>query len=446
MTNKVDNEFVFNASVWPMSRPFMSEGLTQCEMDSVYHHFNARLETRSINQSREWVDTAVRKLTTVKSNAIVKLMNSSEPHHVVLDTREQVLDVGSIMSAHVIASQGANSAEGRSRVPVCMKMATPLPGTVRRAPEIFAELISTLLGRSSMWGDSEALRSKLYSCVYGGTPIPTAAEWSVSADGSSVSVTTLVGLQLKCSLLGQGVPGPGVSKTAIGCDDRFTHRMMCQNVTATYTQQPMVFTVSCGGDSEILSACVYPCSASTNGLFLGTVHASGFEQPLKSCAVVTNKTLRVHPHWGVHEADAMTLTTPYARGHMHTLSNIYIKSCIMRAVLVDHSKQFEVSRLGDMDEIEMLTQYKSLRDTLSIPQSNTCSEIWNGMCAKNGPGCGIRVRCLSGAFDCFKKDGFHTDMALHTRNVIQTSFKYGGVDHHVSSPLVLSMYGTYYHR
>jgi hypothetical protein len=56
------------------------------------------------------------------------------------------------------------------------------------------------------------------------------------------------------------------------------------------------------------------------------------------------------------------------------------------------------------------------------------------------------VRCLSGAFDCFKKDGFHTDMALHTRNVIQTSFKYGGVDHHVSSPLVLSMYGTYYHR
>jgi hypothetical protein len=415
----------------------MFEALQGWELDSMYHHFNERVETNSANKSREWVDTAVRKLAVVKSNAIVGLMNSSEPHEVVLNTLQQALEVGSTISAHILASPRASSAGVATSSPVCLKMTTPLPGTVGRAPEMFADLISTLLGRSSVWSDSEELRSRLYSCVYSGTPIPPAAEWSASADGSSVSVTTVAGLQLKCSLLCPPI-------TSSERENRLSQRMVCRNVTAAYTQQPMCFTVVCDGVSEMLSAHVYPCSTNSSGLLLGSVHVSGFEKPFQSCAVVSHKTLRVHSHWGVHEADAIALTTPYARGHMHTLANIYTKSCIMRAVLGDNQIEFETSQLGDMDEMELLHQYETLRDTLSSTQRQLCSEVWNDMCTQNGDS--SRVRCVSGTLDCFKKDALHTDMALHTRNVLATSFKYNGVDHHVSSPLVLSVYGTYYHR
>lgn len=417
----------------------MCEGLSPCEVDSIYHHFNSRLEMRGANTSRAWVDTAQRKLGLVKSNAIVDLMNSTEPHQVVLETLKDDLEVCSIVSARVVEPLGATMVD--TPPPICMKMSTPLPGTVKRAPEMFTELVSTLLGRSSLWNNCEVLRSKLYSCVYAGIPIPSAAEWSASTDGMSVSVTTLEGLQLKCAIMGHHT-------RARECGHRFDQRMMCQSVTATYTQQPMVFTVSCDGLSEVLSAHVYPSSNSSSGLLLGTVHASGFDKPFRSCAVVAKKTLRVHPYWGVHEADAITLTTPYARGHMHTIANIFTKSCIMKAVLGDLAPEFKVSRLGDMDELELLSQYKTLRGTLSGAQHQTCSEIWKDSCVEDGSGgrASMRVRCVSGTLDCFKKDDAHTDMALHTRNVIATCFNHDGIEHNVSSPLVLSMYGTYYHR
>ncbi|KAJ1467497.1 hypothetical protein T484DRAFT_3631215 [Baffinella frigidus] len=64
--------------------------------------------------------------------------------------------------------------------------------------------------------------------------------------------------------------------------------------------------------------------------------------------------------------------------------------------------------------------------------------------AMNAPA--LSLVCVAGTTDCFKQDSSHTSMVVHTRSMLEARFTHNGQDFTINSPLVVSMYGTYYHR
>jgi hypothetical protein len=175
---------------------------------------------------------------------------------------------------------------------------------------------------------------------------------------------------------------------------------------------------------------------------MATTHVSGFERPLRSCALVVPCAIRRHKSFGVHEADVSALTTPVARAHVRTLAQMFSKCAVMRAVLGSAATVFAVDRLGDMDESELHMQYTALRGICTNTQLLKCASIWNEV-EKNRT---MSVGCISGTLDVFENDQLHTDISMHTHSIMDTTFNCDGQDFSVNSPIVVSMYGTYYHQ
>jgi hypothetical protein len=175
---------------------------------------------------------------------------------------------------------------------------------------------------------------------------------------------------------------------------------------------------------------------------MATTHLSGFERPLRSCALIVPCALRRHTSYGVHEADVSALVTPFARTHVRTLAEMFSKCAIMRVVLGSAAPFFKTCRLGDMDELELHTQYTHLRGMCSCDQLKSCASIW----AEVNSAHTMTLTCISGTLDAFLNDDFHTDMAMHTHSIMDTTFVHDGEEHQVVSPLIVSLYGTYYHH
>jgi hypothetical protein len=428
--------------------------LSTSEKNYIMHHFNAKFGINHTSDSQQTVDTAYQKLSTVKSNTIVSIMNSHEDGLEQCSrasvsllsppiSHEKNPEVG---SCAVITVLDGNAMHDQEILPIRAKMAMSIPGSVQQAPELFSEVLSTVLGRTAIWKDAKTLQAKLYSHVYTGTTASAKNTWKPSTDGTSVSMRTPCGLMLKCAVLSSD-QSSGSVKNPSESDHRFAQRVLSQGVTQTYSQQPMEFTASIGDNLDSFRAAIYPCSVKSTGLFMGTMHASGHERPMKSCGVITSNTMLVHPKWGVHEADATTLMAPYAKSHVTALSSMFVKSAIMRAVLGNTIPDPDLT-LDGMDVPMVVNQYKKLRSTLSPQQVSTSMDMWKGMHAKTGNDANkplYTVTCVDGTVDCFKNDSSHTGMALHTNNMVHAKFAFDGKEIEIKSPLVVSVYGTYYH-
>lgn len=302
------------------------------------------------------------------------------------------------------------------------------------------DMLMALLKRDHVWQGSEKLYHAVYNVVYSAESVPSLSQWKLAVDGRSISVRTTSGLSLECAFLHTNKSSKTSNRES---DHTFSRRMMCQGVTRTYTTQPLVITARfTPAVSKVLRACVYPCSTKATGLLMATTHVSGFERPLRACALVVPCALRRHKNFGVHEADVSALAIPFARTHVRTLAQMFSKCAIMRAVLGSVAPVFPVHRLGDMDELELHLQYTHLRGLCTSGQLETCASIWNDV-NKNHR---MTVGCVSGTVDAFENDNLHTDIAMHTHSILDTTFNHNGHAFNVNSPIVVSMYGTYYHH
>jgi hypothetical protein len=427
------------------------EKLSTSEMDTLFHHFTEKLADQgAVDSTWQSVHGAHEKLRAVKSKVISELMNSSD-YRLALGTDKTfnpagipgpIKGVGSLIVASLtdLSSVSTNSTVGSTtlQAPVYLKVAVAVNG-IKHAVGVVPEMLKALLSRESAWKGGESLRKAVYGVVYSSESVPPLSAWKLASDGSSISVCTTSGLRLQVAFLHNNTSNLGLNES----DQTFAQRMMCQRVTRTYTSQPVVVTAQCAAaKSQVLRACVYPCSNTSSGVLMATTHLSGFERPLRSCALVVPCVLRRHASFGVHEADVSTLITPYVRTHVRTLAEMFSKCAIMRVVLGTAAPVFKTGRLGDMDELELHMQYTHLRGMCTSTQLQSCSKIWAEVNSSHT----MNLACISGTVNAFQNDDFHTDVAMHTHSIMDTTFKYRGNDFDVSSPLVVSMYGTYYHH
>ena len=434
---------------------FTTMTLSVPEKNAVLHHFSENHGSRRTADGQGALDAAYAKLSSVKCDTIVRSMNShvsgmeecanaasnlmSRP-----SSKQNTEDLCSCAIVTIGDNLNMNKKELQG-VKVKLKMA--IPTTVCEGPHLFAEVLRTVVSRENLWQNASTLRAKLFEIVYEGGSSRFQSDWITSADSLSVSKHTKCGTIMQCStnphLDANQVKNTGDS------DHRFAQRLVSEGVTRSYSQQPMMFTALLEDKSQIFRACIYPCSVTETGLFVGTLHASGFERPFKACSVIANNTMMVHPQWGVHEADATHLMTPYARSHVSAIASMYVKTAIMKAVLGNlHTS--DVEALGDMDEPHLTSRYNELREMLSLPQITLSANIWgqmhqSGACDTSTAGTMYGVTCVAGTVDSFKNDISHTRLALHTKNVVDACFEHNNVQFNVHTPLIVSMYGTYYH-
>ncbi|KAJ1466591.1 hypothetical protein T484DRAFT_1861248 [Baffinella frigidus] len=558
------------------------------------------------------VDTAFSRLYAAKSHTIVNTMN--EMRTIELDAPNVLQRQPStppdnpsegVGSLAIVMIHDNSSERDHASDKVHVKVAMPIPGDIHQTSKLFNAVTTAPLRQSSVWKHANKLRSAIYADVFSAKPACPAG-WVTSDDGMSVSKHTASGLTITCALL-HTTPSDGQIHSKTESDQRFAQRVLCQGVTHSYSQQPMVFTARLKNDSTVLSAKVYPCSKQAAGLLMGTLHTSGFARPLRSCGVIETVTLNVHPQWGVHEADAATLMVPHVRRHADAVSSMFVKNGIMQAVLGASVPVFAVTDLCDLDEVLLTEQHAYLKSKLEPHQLQTAAGIWNYIrgipttqnpatpaaptavaetaavasvdtpstepepaveepepepaieepepepaveepepepdveepepepeveepeqapdveepeqepaveehavktkphqhhmvpkpavkakphqhhvvpepavkakphqhhavpepmvkshqhhvvphpavtaephqhhVAMNAPA--LSLVCVAGTTDCFKQDSAHTSMVVHTRSMLEARFTHNGQDFTINSPLVVSMYGTYYHR
>jgi hypothetical protein len=429
--------------------PPHSGELSASEMDNLCHHFTEQLpDSGAIACSGHWVTGAHTKLRAVKNKVVTELMNSSDYRSALcthktfnISGNGSANETGSLVVAGLVnvSNVAINTTASPPDAQVHLKIPVNVDG-IKNAVGVVPDMFKALLRRDAVWQGADKLRSVVYDAIFSSVPIPPLSKWTPSVDGKSISVRAESGLQFECSLLHADLSSnTGVRES----DHTFSRRMMCSGVTRAYSAQPLVITAHCNtASSQMIRACVYPCSAKATGLLMATTHLSGFERPLRSCALVSPCTLRRHMSFGVHEADVSALLVPYARTHVRTLAEMFCKCAIMRTVQGSGAPVFKVSRLGDMDELELHMQYTTLRGKCTSMQLHTCASIWAGVQNSNG----MTLDCISGTVDSFENDIYHTDVAMHTHNMMNISFNHGGQDFTTSSPVVVSLYGTYYHH
>jgi hypothetical protein len=425
-------------------------GLSTSEMDVLFHHFTEEhlVDQGVTNSSWKWVNGAHTKLRAVKSKVLTELMNSSDYRSALCVDKTfnpagvpgLVKGVGSLAVASLTdVSNLATAGPISHKNSVYLKIPVSVHG-VSHAVDVVPEMLMALLKRDNVWQGADKLHHAVYDVVYSSESVPCLSQWNLAVDKRSISVDTKSGLRLECSFLHNSTSS---NMGHIESDHTFSRRMMCQRVTRTYSTQPIVITAqSTASASQVLRVCVYPCSTKATGLLMATTHVSGFERPLRSCALVVPCAIRRHKSFGVHEADVSALTTPVARAHVRTLAQMFSKCAVMRAVLGSAATVFAVDRLGDMDESELHMQYTALRGICTNTQLLKCASIWNEV-EKNRT---MSVGCISGTLDVFENDQLHTDISMHTHSIMDTTFNCDGQDFSVNSPIVVSMYGTYYHQ
>jgi hypothetical protein len=537
--------------------------LSQSDVNSLRHHFTEKLSMRRTEVSQKAVDTAFSRLYAAKSHTIVNTMNEMRaieldaPNVLQCQPPSTLPDKPSegVGSLAIVMIHDNSSGRDRAAENVYVKVAIPIPGDVHQAPNLFNAVTTALLRQSSAWKKhAKALQSAIYADVFSAKPACPAG-WVTSDDGMSVSRHTASGLTFTCALL-HTTQSDGQIHSKTESDQRFAQRVLCQGVTHSYSQQPMVFTARLKNDLTVLSAKVYPCSKQAAGLLMGTLHTSGFARPLRSCGVIETVTLTVHPQWGVHEADAATLMVPHVRRHADAVSSMFVKNGIMQAVLGASVPVFAVTDLCDLDEVLLAEQHAYLKSKLEPHQLQTAAGIWNfirGISTTQKPATpaaptetavvepepepaveepepepaveepepepaveepeqepaveehavktkphqhhvvpppaveehavktkppqhhvvptpvvkakphqhhvvpntavtamnaapALSLVCVAGTTDCFKQDSSHTSMVVHTRSMLEARFTHNGQDFTINSPLVVSMYGTYYHR
>jgi hypothetical protein len=429
----------------------MVQELSTSELDELCHHFTEELANKGVGHSSwQLVQDSQEKLRAVKSKVITEMMNVSD-YRTALGGEKTfnpagipgpIKGIGSLVVASLadLSSVSNNSTIGSmtQKAPVYLKVPVSLNG-IKHVIGVVPELLKALLNRDNVWQGGESLRQAVYDVVYSAESIPSLSEWKLGPGGNNISVCTASGLRLECALLHNDESNMAANES----DQTFSRRMMCQRVTRTYSAQPIVITAqSTTAISRLLRACVYPCSNKPSGILMATTHLSGFERPLRSCAIVVPCALRRHASFGVHEADVSALITPYARTHVRTLAEMFSKCAVMRTVLGTKTPVFTTSRLGDMDELELHKQYTHLRGMCTHTQLRSCANIWEDVDRSHA----MNLTCISGTINAFENDDFHTDVAMHTHSMMDTTFMYGGEEFKVNSPLVVSMYGTYYHH
>jgi hypothetical protein len=421
-----------------------SKGLSKCVMDGLFHHFTEEIPHEG-NSSSNWVVGAHEKLRAVKSKVVTELMNASSYRTALCSEKKfnpaaTPKGYGSLIAASLIdiSSVSPNSIGITQPVPVYLKTATSVNG-INHAVDVVPEILKAMLQRDNIWRGCDKLRRAVYDVVYSSESVPALSKWKIAVDGNSISVCTASGINLECALLHTRLS----NKVSRESDQTFARRVLCQGVTRTYSSQPLVITIQATTPmSHMLQACVYPSSTNATGLLMATTHVSGFERPLRSCATVVPCSLRRNPNFGVHEADVSSLITPYVRTHMLTLATMFSKCAIMRAVLGGAAPGFASSQMGDMDELEIHKQYTNLRGICTSNQLKSCASIW----AEVNSSRNMNTTCVSGTVDAFENDEFHTDISMHTHSMMNTTFKYKEKDFDVSTPIVVSLYGTYYHH
>jgi hypothetical protein len=425
-------------------------GLSTSEMDGMFHHFTEELANEGGTDSWQLVQGSHEKLRAVKSKVITELMNSSD-YRSALGTDKTfnpagipgpVKGIGSLIVASLTDLSRVSTSPTIGSVaqqdPVYVKVPVAVTG-IKHAVAVVPEVLKALLNRDTVWKDAAKLRQAVYDIVYSSASVPSLSAWKLASNGTSISVFTPSGLRLECAFLHNNLSNMAVNES----DHTLSRRMMCQRVTRTYSAQPLVITAQfTPSESRVLRACVYPCSSKSSGVLMATTHLSGFERPLRSCALVVPCALRRHKSFGVHEADVSALVTPYARTHVRTVAEMFSKCAVMRAVLGSAAPVFKICRLGDMDELVLHTQYTKLRGMCTSTQLQSCASIWAGVERSHA----MDLTCISGTMNAFENDDFHTDIAMHTHSMIDTAFTYNGEDFQVKSPIVVSMYGTYYHH
>jgi hypothetical protein len=429
-----------------------SKTLSASEMDQIFHHFTEEIVSRDCLGVDSW--TAVQEchetLRVIKSRSITEQMNLSVAKSVFSQNKSfnpgsvpgHTRGVGSLVVATIVnnscvANNLALSAH-IEKVPTHLKIAASVHG-IKHAANVIPEILQALLIRDNIWQDSRDLKEAVFHVTHSSNLIPPISGWTIASDGKSISVHTLNGLLIKCAHLHNNKTNMAREES----DQTFARRTMCQRVTQTYSSQPLVVSVNCvARPSQMLKASVYPCSKSSSGILMATTHLSGYERPLRSCALVVPCSLRRHVNYGVHEADVSALIAPFVRTHTHTIAALYSKCALMKVVLQDAAPVFLLPRLGDMDELELHTQYTRLRGLCTPLQLKSCASTWSEMQASDA----VTVTCISGTINAFENDKFHTDVATHTHSIMDTTFTHEGQVHHVSSPLIVSLYGTYYHH
>lgn len=429
----------------------MLASLSVSEMDQILHHFTEESNSRGCPGVDSWraVEECHENLSTVKSRTILGLMNTIDQKSALPQQKTfnpgcvtgQLPGVGSMIVATVVdVTSVANSltVSAIDKEPTHVKIPLSVNG-MNHAVQVIPDIMKALLHRDNVWQGSRDLKQAIYDVVFSAGSIPSWTKWKIASDGKSISVSTASGLHIQCAHLHDNSSNIASHES----DHTFSRRTMCQRVTQNYSSQPLIITAHTSSRvSQVLRACVYPCSKTSSGLLMATTHLSGYERPLRSCALVIPCSLRRHASFGVHEADVSTLITPFVRTHVQTLAELYSKCAIMKVVLQEAAPTFELSRLGDMDELELHTQYTRLRGLCTSAQLKLCANTW----AETKSSDAMRLTCISGTINAFQNDAFHTDVATHTRSIMDMTFTYEGDVHHMSSPIVVSLYGTYYHH
>ena len=378
-----------------------------------------------------------KQLKSVKSRCITSLFNDHNPQTVMREMKEET-------NACVMPYADILRGSSNDPFPVVVrtmrfKLAQEPVNTVEQMQELSPRVLGTLMQKSDFWTHSESLQKVVYDFLYNkneSTPTWTHRENNRTQLLYNNEVVLTCG-ELKNMI----VPDK------CEMDENFEQKQHCSSVTQQLPYKDWMLTMARKGVSEnmFLKVKVLPCSNLRATLVACSMHMSGFTQEKFTGCFDKHCHFRLHPTYGIHPADFVTMAVPHMRTHAQKIAELHLK-CILANTISFHDKPegqvFDQRRvqidLQNHDETSLQRQTVELYGKLNALQKNQAASIWNN-CVQAGD---VKVRCIHGAERTFVRDELHTDVMVHTQNEIETSFVFNNIREFYSTPLSISIFGT----
>jgi hypothetical protein len=418
---------------------------------------------RLVNGQRE-VDIAYAHMEDYKAHAIVEMMNSTtrSTNPISVENDEPKYTYGSISSPWknwFVVSCLEEIGDGGTVDVVCSHPHTlTIPnagqdGGGTTAPTIETEfanraIANVLLDTKTTVGGSSEFLDALRNFMTTSNGRVVDYVW-VHSNDTNTSTMTASGLSFELQKM---------SNISHVSDHRFEQYVICRNITRGFQLQAMTLTISlCNANDQqshlprcttTLHAAIYPRhdGKDTAGMLVGVIHCNDMspgQQPQYSVIDTNNLALTCSGPNGINEEDAAFLLVTHTREYLNKLVDVFVASHVMRVVHGNHTGlDYDIPHLRDMTEATILSTHQKLQvlcnDTLEEAQN-----IFLSMRSVDAPG-HYSIECTDGTIDCFDKGKQHTDMALHTANIVDIEFIYNGCKISIHENISASMYATYY--
>jgi hypothetical protein len=311
--------------------------------------------------------------------------------------------------------------------------------TIEQMQELSPRVLGTLIQNSDFWTDSESIQKVVYDYLYNTTKYTKT--WNPGED-KRTELLYNNDVVLTCGELKNMIV-----QNKCEMDEDFEQQQHCSSVTQQLPYKVWMLTVAqkCPTENLFLKVKIVPCSNLRASLVACSMHMSGFTQEKLTGRFDKHCQFRLHPAYGIHPADFVTMAIPHMRTHAQKIAELHFK-CVLAKTIYLHDKyegrSFDTGRaqinLQNHDETSLQLEAVQLYGRLNQQQMTMAASIWN----KGLHDGDVKVRCVHGAERTFVRDELHTDVMMHTHHEIKTSFMFNDIRVSFSTPVSISIFGT----